>query len=293
MRRACSLSEKACRPTRPRSPACSSAAQPRCSTVARRRQPTATTTKRACLGEPGRLSRRQIKQEQQPVHDLVATGTSLLANKRGPIHLPATSISRPTLSQTERLIVLTGLTSNVSLNVARTIGTADDARLSTLIRQQIMLGGLGLLVFALLSWALVASTRRQSAHFRSLVTSTTDLVLAFTGPSCRYASKSVLEMLGRPERDVLDAGFVGLRAPRRSGSTGGRARDRQPPDTCLPPPLSPRGHSRPRSQRHRPAQRPARSKRRAERARRHRAEPRRGRARPRARAGAARERAAT
>jgi PAS domain S-box-containing protein len=161
----------------------------------------------------GTTVRRQIKQEQSLIHDLVATGTSLLANKRGPIHLLGHEHLPPQTSQTKRLIVLTGLTSNVSLNVARTIGTADDARLSALIRQQIMLGGLGLLVFALLSWALVASTRRQSAHFRSLVTSTTDLVLAFTGPSCRYASKSVLEMLGRPERDVLRSGFVGLVHP--------------------------------------------------------------------------------
>jgi PAS domain S-box-containing protein len=98
--------------------------------------------------------------------------------------------------------------SNVSLNVARSIGGAGDHQLNTLISQQIMLGLLGLLVFALLSWALITTTRRQSAHFRSLVTSTTDLVLAFSEARCRYASKSVLRMLGRAESAVLDAGFV-------------------------------------------------------------------------------------
>jgi PAS domain S-box-containing protein len=156
----------------------------------------------------GMLLKRQISQEGRLVHDLAATGVALLAGTRGPMRLTAREHLPPRLTQIQRLIVLTGLTSNVSLNVARTMGQADDARVSRLIRQQILLGILGLLVFGLLSWALIRSTRRRNAHFRSLVTSTTDLVLAFSGDRCSYASRSVLQMLGRSESEVLGAGFL-------------------------------------------------------------------------------------
>jgi PAS domain S-box-containing protein len=156
----------------------------------------------------GTVLQRQISQETRLVHDLAATGAALLADKRGPMHLTAHEHLPASLTQMQRLIVLTGLTSNVSLNVARTMGQADDARVSNLIRQQILLGILGLLVFALLSWGLIRSTRRQNAHFRSLVSSTTDLVLAFSGARCSYASRSVLQMLGRTESEVLGDGFM-------------------------------------------------------------------------------------
>src|SRR5206468_8522261 len=50
--------------------------------------------------------------------------------------------------------------------------------------------------------------RRQTAHFRSLVTSSTDLVLVFGDGGCRYASESVASMLGHPEEDLLGEGFA-------------------------------------------------------------------------------------
>src|SRR5205807_9332139 len=53
----------------------------------------------------------------------------------------------------------------------------------------------------------IAATRRQTAHFRSLVTSSTDLVLVFGSRGCRYVSQSVIRMLGRPEKDMLGQGF--------------------------------------------------------------------------------------
>jgi PAS domain S-box len=108
----------------------------------------------------------------------------------------------------ERLTVLSGLTSNVSLNVVASIGAANDRNLSHLVWLQRLLAALGLAVFAILSWALVTSTRRRSAHFRSLVTSTTDLVLTFSDGQCRYASNSVLRMIGCAEADVLGDGII-------------------------------------------------------------------------------------
>ena len=73
---------------------------------------------------------------------------------------------------------------------------------------QVGLGFSGLVVSLLLAWALVATTRRQTAHFRSLVTSSTDLVLVLGDSGCRYASNSVTTTLGRSEADLLGDGFL-------------------------------------------------------------------------------------
>ncbi|HEY7280164.1 MAG TPA: EAL domain-containing protein, partial [Actinomycetota bacterium] len=59
----------------------------------------------------------------------------------------------------------------------------------------------------LLAWALIGATRRQTAHFRSLVSASSDLVVVFGPEGCRYASSSVSEMLGKPEAELLGAGF--------------------------------------------------------------------------------------
>ncbi len=155
----------------------------------------------------GSVARLQLRQEQSLIRDLVATGEAMLGGDPQPKltaheHLPGT------MPPVERLTVLTGLTSNVSLNVVASIGAANDRNLSHLVWLQRLLAALGLAVFAILSWALVTSTRRRSAHFRSLVTSTTDLVLTFSDGQCRYASNSVLRMIGCAEADVLGDGIV-------------------------------------------------------------------------------------
>ncbi len=67
-----------------------------------------------------------------------------------------------------RLRVVAALTSNVSLNAARTIASQADKNVSDLIVMQVALGAGGLLISLLLAWALVAATRRQGAHFRTL-----------------------------------------------------------------------------------------------------------------------------
>ena len=142
--------------------------------------------------------RAQLEQEQRLITDLTATGAALLAHK--PVGaVPLTAGERIQVSDpVQRLRVLAALTSNVSLNTARTIAQGTDRNISNLITIQIALGIGGLAISLLLAWALVAATRRQTAHFRSLVTSSTDLVLVFDGEGCRYASQSVTAMLARP-----------------------------------------------------------------------------------------------
>ena len=112
-----------------------------------------------------------------------------------------------------RLRVLSALTSNVSLNAARSIATADDRNIDKLITLQMILGAVGFLASMLLGWALIGATRRQTAHFRSLVNSSTDLVLVFGAGGCRYASDSVVQMVGRTDAELLGAAFAELVHP--------------------------------------------------------------------------------
>jgi diguanylate cyclase (GGDEF)-like protein/PAS domain S-box-containing protein len=157
---------------------------------------------------PGATVRAQLRQERRLVRDLTETGAAVLAGR------PLTSI-RLTADErlsardpVERLRVLSALTSNVSLNAARTIAAEDDRSISRLLVIEILLGAIGLLTSLLLAFGLIAATRRQTAHFRSLVTSSTDLVLVFGVGGCRYASESVANMLGHAEEDLLGEGFL-------------------------------------------------------------------------------------
>jgi diguanylate cyclase (GGDEF)-like protein/PAS domain S-box-containing protein len=156
----------------------------------------------------GALVREQLKQAQRLVADLTATGAAVLADqpvRRVPLtaheHIAATD-------PISRLRAIAALTSNVSLNAVGTIATAADDSISRLITTQVLLGVAGLLASLLLAWALIAATRRQTAHFRSLVNSSTDLVFVFGQGGCRYSSKSVTDMLGRPEENVLGDGLA-------------------------------------------------------------------------------------
>ena len=98
---------------------------------------------------------------------------------RSPVSRPRRRSTSSALAPLQRLRVLAALTSNVALNSARTIATRTDQNVSGLIVLQVVLGVGGLLVSLLLAVALIAATRRQTAHFRSLVTRSTDLVLVF------------------------------------------------------------------------------------------------------------------
>jgi len=152
--------------------------------------------------------RAQLEQEQRLVDDLTRTGDAILADQ------PATQV-RLTAGEhigkirdgVQRLRVIAALTSNVSLDAARTIATETETGINRLIVLEIGLGVGGLVVALLLGWALITITRRQTVAFRSLVTASTDLVLVFGGGGCRYASRSVATLLGRSEADLLGDGF--------------------------------------------------------------------------------------
>ncbi|TML15730.1 MAG: EAL domain-containing protein [Actinobacteria bacterium] len=154
--------------------------------------------------------RAQLEQEQRLVVDMTATGNALLSH--GSVAaVPLTAHERLKLRDPIlRLRVLAALTSNVSLNAARTLARSTDRNISQLIVLQTVLGAAGLLASLLLGWALMLATRRQTAHFRSLVTSSTDLVLVLGADGCRYVSRSVTEMVDRAEAELLGRGFEAL-----------------------------------------------------------------------------------
>src|SRR5438105_6393014 len=158
----------------------------------------------------GAALRAQLEQERRLVVDLTATGNALLAHGSA-ARVPLTAHERLELTDPIlRLRVLAALTSNVSLNAARTLASTTDLNINHLIVLQAVLGAAGLLASLLLGWALILATRRQSAHFRSLVTASTDLVLVLGADGCRYVSRSVTQMVDRGEDELLGRGFETL-----------------------------------------------------------------------------------
>jgi diguanylate cyclase (GGDEF)-like protein/PAS domain S-box-containing protein len=153
------------------------------------------------------IVRGELKQEQRLVHDLTATGSALLAGR--PVTRAETAHEHiETTDPVARLRVLSDLTSNVSLNAARTIADDADRSLGGLIVIQIALGIAGLLVSLLLALALVAATRRRTVHFRSMVSASTDLVFVFGEDGCRYVSDSVTATVGVTADDMLRDGYA-------------------------------------------------------------------------------------
>ncbi len=155
----------------------------------------------------GTVVRNQLLEEERLVRDLSSFGAALLA------HRPLGSLRAvggehlTTHDPLQRLRLLGALTSVVALNVSRSIAAQTDGNINQLLDMQIVLGVVGLLVSLLLAWGLMVITRRQTAHFRSLVTGSTDLVLLLGANGCRYASRSLSTMVGRPERELLGKGF--------------------------------------------------------------------------------------
>lgn len=154
--------------------------------------------------ETDRVIRAQLQQGRRLVGDLTRTGAALLHPGLG---------LRPRLTSGEhianrdpvmRLRVLTALASNVALNAARSIAASDDRNIAHVVTLQVTLGITAFLLSLLLAWALVAATRRQAANFRSLVNSSTDLILVFGRGGCRYASPSVSQLVGSPETELFE-----------------------------------------------------------------------------------------
>jgi diguanylate cyclase (GGDEF)-like protein/PAS domain S-box-containing protein len=73
---------------------------------------------------------------------------------------------------------------------------------------QILLGAAGFVISLVLGTVLTRAARRQTAHFRSLVAASSDLVLVLGEGGCRYVSRAVTQMLGRREADFLADGFL-------------------------------------------------------------------------------------
>ena len=156
----------------------------------------------------GSALRAQLAQEGRLVNDLRATGAGLLSK---PTTNTLTETANEHITSTnplDQVQILAALTSNVSLDATRTLGAVSDRNVSHLIGLLIVLGIAGLLITLLLAGALIAVTWQQTAHFRSLVTSSTDLVLVFGAGGCRYISKSVETMLGRPADEMLGLGLI-------------------------------------------------------------------------------------
>jgi diguanylate cyclase (GGDEF)-like protein/PAS domain S-box-containing protein len=172
--------------------------------------------------------RAQLHQERRLVDDMTGTGSAYLAGR------PVTSVpltAHEHVIATDpltRLRVLSILAGDVALNTARTIAAQSDSNITNLIVMQAVLGVAGLLVSLTLALALVAATRRQTAHFRSIVDSSTDLVIVLGEGGCRHVSRSVTAMLGVPEDAILGDGLVRFLHPEdralvRSAQTSGRA----------------------------------------------------------------------
>jgi diguanylate cyclase (GGDEF)-like protein/PAS domain S-box-containing protein len=155
----------------------------------------------------GAMLRAQLVQEGHLVDDLAAAGEAVLG--RRPVStLPQTANEHVQgLPLLLRLRDLAALTSNVSLNASRTIASSADQNISSLITMQIALGIAGLVVSLLLAAALIATTRRQTAHYRSLARSSHDLVLVLGEGGCRYVSPSVAALVGLPERELFGEGL--------------------------------------------------------------------------------------
>jgi diguanylate cyclase (GGDEF)-like protein/PAS domain S-box-containing protein len=177
---------------------------------------------------PGATLRAQFRQEARLVRDLTATGAAILHGR------PAESVALTAHEQFDpmtpirRLQVLGRLTSNAARNAARTLAAADDGKMNDLIVLQAALGVLGLLTSLRLAWALISATRRQTAHFLSLVTSSTDLVLVLGAEGCRHASASVARMVGREEAELLGRGYEALIHPEDRHAVRGAAQHGAP-----------------------------------------------------------------
>ena len=178
----------------------------------------------------GQSVRAQLEQERRLVSDLTATGSAVLAGRPvAQIRLTAHERLR-VADPVERVRVLAALASNASLNTVLDIAGRADRNVKRLIVLQAALGAAGLLAVFTLAWALIAITKRQAARLHNLVTSSTDFVLIFDTGGCRYASRSVASVLGRPDSEMLGDGFMGVvhsddRAGVRVASTTGEPRE--------------------------------------------------------------------
>jgi len=155
----------------------------------------------AAAGDP--LTRRQLEQERRLVVDLVSCGRQLIATSRCDVE-PSGGERLTASDPLERLREIAALASNVGLDATTTLTADSDANVLGLIRLQVELGGLALLSALSMGALIVVATRRQAAHFRSLVQSSDDLVLVLDAAGRPlYVSPSVSRLVGETEHELL------------------------------------------------------------------------------------------
>jgi len=181
----------------------------------------------------GASIRAQLEQERRLVADLTASGAALIADRPlGSVRLRAHE-RIDAADPVRRIRILAALTANVSLDAARTIASEADGSIADLVWLQIGLGIAGLLTSLILALALIGATRRQTAHFRSLITFSTDLVLVLGARGCEYASESVTAMLGCPGAEVLGNGLDGFLHPDDRSAVWATYADGRLPETVF------------------------------------------------------------
>src|SRR4051794_28730166 len=174
--------------------------------------------------------RAQLQQELRLVHDLTLAGEAVQAHR--PLADGALTahehlrVSDPV----NALRVLAALTSNVSLNASRAIGQNADRRIMSLEQLEILLGIAALITALGFAIAVVMAARRQTAHFRSLVSASTALVLVFGPGGCRYASRSVNALLGRSDAELLGTGFDAIVHEEDRATVGEARLNGRPPE---------------------------------------------------------------
>jgi diguanylate cyclase (GGDEF)-like protein/PAS domain S-box-containing protein len=153
-----------------------------------------------------RRVRAQLVQARRLISDLVDVGDAVATG--APLGAPVETAHERiiTTDPVQRLRVLAAITENVALNASRTTANATDRNLAHVQRLQWALAAFGALVALCLGWTLMAATRRQTAHFRALVTRSTDLLFVFTGGECCYVGDAVVESLGHNAHELLGRG---------------------------------------------------------------------------------------
>jgi diguanylate cyclase (GGDEF)-like protein/PAS domain S-box-containing protein len=156
----------------------------------------------------GAVLRRQLEQQVKLIADLRGSGQALLAGTPAPE--PTAGEQLPARDPVARARILVALTSAVALNSARTIAAQADESVQRLLDAEIALSIGGLIVSLLLAGLLILILSRQTAHFRALAKSSTDLVAVLDEHGCRYVSESLAAKAGRPAPQLLGEGLLAL-----------------------------------------------------------------------------------
>jgi diguanylate cyclase (GGDEF)-like protein/PAS domain S-box-containing protein len=156
--------------------------------------------------------RAQLEEELRLTADLRAAGTAFASGSSAPPRLTGGE-QLQAVDPLQRLRVITALISATGLNAARTMATEADASVNHLLDAEIALAIGGLIVSLLLAGGLIVVSSRQTAHFRALAQSSTDLVAVFDEDGCRYAGDSLAAKVGRPVQALLGDGLAELVHP--------------------------------------------------------------------------------